>query len=248
MAASSEAGPAMASPPSSGGPGPAEPSPAETVEAIEVVDPGPAHPTEPAEGPPDEHGPEPQPSPVHPTEPAEGGVDVDVGASPPADAFGDRSVAGVAPADLSVEALLDDVECLTTERDGYLDRLRRTQADFENSKKRIQRDAEVRAEALVGRLVDDLLPVLDACDGAMAHGESAVEPVFAALLQSLEKNGLERIDPAGDVFDPNRHEAVLHEPAGDDDDPALSVVTDVLRIGYGWKGRVVRAAMVKVRG
>lgn len=241
MAASSEAGPATASPPSAGGPGPAGPPPAETV------DPRPAHPTDPAEGAPDEDGPEAEPSPpVHPTEPAEGGLDV--GASAPTGASGDRSAVDAAPADLSVEALLDDVERLTTERDGYLDRLRRSQADFENSKKRIQRDAEVRAEALVGRLVEDLLPVLDACDGAMAHGESAVEPVFAALLQSLEKNGLERIDPAGDVFDPNRHEAVLHEPAGDDDDPALSVVTDVLRIGYGWKGRVVRAAMVKVRG
>ena len=55
-------------------------------------------------------------------------------------------------------------------------------------------------------------------------------------------------DRSGDVFDPNRHEAVLHEPAGPDDDPALSVVVEVLRIGYGWKGRVVRPAMVKVRG
>jgi len=152
------------------------------------------------------------------------------------------------PTELSVEALLDDVERLTVERDEYLDRLRRAQADFENSKKRLQRDAEARADAVAGRLVEDLLPVLDACDGAIAHGEAAVEPVFAALLQVLEKNGLERLDPAGDVFDPNRHEAVMHEAAGDGDDPALSVVVDVLRIGYAWKGRVVRAAMVKVRG
>ena len=152
------------------------------------------------------------------------------------------------PADLSVEALLDDVERLTAERDDYLDRLRRAQADFENSRKRLQRDAEVRAAAVAGRLVEDLLPVLDSCDGAMAHGEAGVEPIFAALLQTLEKSGLERIDPSGDVFDPNRHEAVMHEPSGEGDDPALSVVVDVLRIGYAWKGRVVRAAMVKVRG
>ena len=152
------------------------------------------------------------------------------------------------PADLSVEALLDDVERLTTERDEYLDRLRRTQADFENSRKRLGREAEERADQVTGRLVEDLLPVLDACDAAVGHGEEAVEPVFAALLQVLEKNGLERIDPTGDVFDPTRHEAVMHEPAGEGDDPALSVVVDVLRIGYAWKGRVARAAMVKVRG
>lgn len=153
-----------------------------------------------------------------------------------------------APADLSVEALLDDVERLTTERDQYLDRLQRAQADFENSRKRLVREAETRADTVSGRLVEDLLPVLDACDGALAHGETAVEPVFAALLQVLEKNGLERMDPGGAVFDPTRHEAVMHEPPGEGDDPALPLVIDVLRIGYAWKGRVVRAAMVKVRG
>ncbi len=170
------------------------------------------------------------------------------GADPAVEAAPADGADPVAPADLSVEALLDDVERLTTERDEYLDRLRRTQADFENSKKRLGRDAESRAEAVTGRLVEDLLPVLDACDGALSHGEDAVEPVFAALLQVLEKNGLERIDPTGDVFDPTRHEAVMHEPAGEGDDPALSLVADVLRIGYAWKGRIVRAAMVKVRG
>lgn len=153
-----------------------------------------------------------------------------------------------APSELSVEALLDDVERLTAERDDALDRWKRTQADFENSRRRLQREAEDAAARATGRLAEDLLPVLDACDAAIGHGEAAVEPVFAALLQVLEKNGLERIDPVGDVFDPTRHEAVLHEPAGPDDDPALSLVSEVLRIGYAWKGRVVRAAMVKVRG
>jgi len=149
----------------------------------------------------------------------------------------------------SVEDLVELVETLTVERDGYLDRWQRATADFENSKRRLQRDAEDAAARATGRLAEDLLPVLDACDAAMSHGETGVEPVFAALLQTLEKNGLERIDPTGDVFDPTRHEAVMHEPAGPDDDPgALSLVSEVLRIGYAWKGRVVRAAMVKVRG
>lgn len=148
----------------------------------------------------------------------------------------------------SVEELVELVETLTAERNEYLDRWQRTQADFENSRRRLQKEASDAASRAAARLAEDLLPVLDACDAAIGHGEAAVEPVFAALLQVLEKNGLERIDPAGDVFDPNRHEAVLHEPAGPDDDPALSVVSEVLRIGYAWDGRVVRAAMVKVRG
>ena len=88
--------------------------------------------------------------------------------------------------------------------------------------------------------------MLDACDGALLHGSTEVEPIYAALLGSLEKVGLARVDPAGEVFDPNHHEAVLHEPANDGESETM--VSDVLRPGYTWKGRVVRAAMVKVRG
>ncbi|MBI2709888.1 MAG: nucleotide exchange factor GrpE [Actinobacteria bacterium] len=150
---------------------------------------------------------------------------------------------GTVPTDLSVEALLDDVERLTHERDGYLDAVRRTQADFENYRKRTARQQAEEAERLTGRLVEDLLPVLDACDAALAHGASEVEPIFAALLQTLEKNGLQRLDEDGEEFDPNRHEAVMHEPG---DGP--TVVADVMRRGYSWKGRILRPAMVKVRG
>jgi len=206
-----------------------------------MADPTPA----PDEGPPDDETPS--------TEPVEGEV-VEVPDDlsglddlPPAEGE-EVPAGGTAPSDLSVEALLDDVERLTAERDGYLDRWQRATADFENSRRRLQRDAEDSSARATGRLAEDLLPVLDACDAAISHGETAVEPVFAALLQVLEKNGLERIDPTGDVFDPTRHEAVMHEPAGPDDDPALALVSEVLRIGYAWKGRVVRAAMVKVRG
>ncbi len=59
----------------------------------------------------------------------------------------------------------------------------------------------------------------------------------------LEKEGLERIDPVGEPFDPNEHEAVANEP-GDGGEPA---VAETLRAGYRWKGRVLRPAMVKVR-
>jgi molecular chaperone GrpE len=148
--------------------------------------------------------------------------------------------------ELTVETLLEDVERLARERDEYLDALRRTQADFENYRKRMMKQQADQAEAVASRLVEDLLPVLDACDGAVQHGATEVEPVFAALLGALEKAGLERIDPHGEPFDPNRHEAVMHEPAADGDEDTL--VTDVMRRGYAWKGRVLRAAMVKVRG
>jgi len=146
----------------------------------------------------------------------------------------------------TVEHLIDDLERISGERDEYLEALRRNQADFENYRKRIMKQQADDVARAAETLVEKLLPVLDACDGAVRHGATEVEPIYASLLGTLEKEGLERIDPGGEEFDPNRHEAVMHDPAGEGDDK--TVVTDVMRPGYGWKGRIIRPAMVKVRG
>jgi molecular chaperone GrpE len=149
-------------------------------------------------------------------------------------------------ASTSVEDLVALLEATTAERDEYLDLARRTQAEFENHRKRVAKQLDDEVVRKVADLVEQLLPVLDACDGAVAHGASEVEPIFAALLQTLEKRGLERLDPAGSAFDPNLHEAVMHEAADDGQD--TTVVSDVMRAGYAWQGRVIRPAMVKVKG
>ncbi len=94
------------------------------------------------------------------------------------------------------------------------------------------------------QIAERLLPVVDACEAAITHGASDVEPIYKALLDVLEKEGLERMAPEGEPFDPTLHEAVVHEP-GDAHEP---VVTDILRTGYSWKGQVLRPAMVKVKG
>lgn len=153
---------------------------------------------------------------------------------------------GIDPASATVEELIEVLEATTTERDEYLDALRRNQADFENYRKRAAKQVADEASRAVVNLVDALLPVLDACDAAAQHGSSEVEPIYAALLGTLEREGLERIYPGGEEFDPNRHEAVMHEPAADGD--TATVVSDVMRAGFAWKGRVIRPAMVKVRG
>lgn len=153
--------------------------------------------------------------------------------------------ADAAEAPPSVEELIITLEATTLERDEYLDLARRTQAEFENYRKRVaNQQADELARATAG-LVENLLPVLDACDGAIVHGATEVEPIYAALLQTLERQGLARIDPLEQEFDPNLHEAVMHEP-GDGD--GATMVSDVMRAGYSWKGHVVRPAMVKVRG
>ena len=165
--------------------------------------------------------------------------------APEADAPAGAS-AGPDVASATVEELVELLEKSVTERDEYLDALRRNQADFENYRKRAAKQVADDSARAVESLVDKLLPVLDACDAAVHHGATEVEPIYAALLGTLEKEGLERISPAGEEFDPNHHEAVMHEPAQEGDDG--TVVSDVMRAGYAWNGRVVRPAMVKVRG
>ena len=169
----------------------------------------------------------------------------DAGPDAPAEHGSDAEAGGDQPP-ASVEELIADLERTTNERDEYLDLARRTQAEFENHRKRSSKQLGDEVERSTASLVEQLLPVLDACDGAISHGSADVEPIYAALLQTLEKQGLERIDPLDDEFDPTRHEAVMHEPAGEGDEG--TVVSDVMRPGYAWKGRVVRPAMVKVRG
>ncbi len=132
------------------------------------------------------------------------------------------------------------------ERDDFREALIRLQADFENYKKRMLKQQTEYLERAASQLVDKLLPVLDTADLAMAHGGGEdVKQVTGALVSALEKEGLERIAGEGAPFDPTLHDAVVHEPA---DEQGEQTVIEVLRAGYKWKGRVLRPAMVKVRG
>jgi len=144
-----------------------------------------------------------------------------------------------------VEEILDDVlTTATNERDEFRDHLLRLQADFDNYRKRVQKELGEAGDKALGRFVEELLPVLDAVDAARAHGGTDVEPVAGLLVDLLDKQGLERVGAEGDVFDPTLHDAVLHEE-GDDD---VQTVDQVLRAGWRWRGRVLRPAMVKVVG
>lgn len=139
-----------------------------------------------------------------------------------------------------------EVATVARQRDEYLESLRRLQADFENYRKRVERQRAEQVERAAGDLVAKLLPVCDTADLAIAHGGGEeVKQIWTALFDTLERQGLVRIDPVGDPFDPTLHDAVAHEPADGDSPPA---VVEVLRAGYLWKGRVLRPAMVKVKG
>jgi molecular chaperone GrpE len=129
------------------------------------------------------------------------------------------------------------------ERDQFKEIALRLQADFENYRKRAATQQTDEIDRATGKMAEAILPVLDACEAAFAHGVQGVESIWSALIGVLQKQGLEALDLAGQPFDPAVAEAVIHEPG--DGEP---VVAEVLRTGYRWKGRVLRAAMVKVRG
>jgi len=155
-------------------------------------------------------------------------------------------------------ALAEEVshtESLARERDEYLLALQRTQADFENYRKRITRQQGEMTARAAAELVVKLLPVLDALDLAEAHfSESldltedgkALRASRAMLMDILAKEGLERVDQRNIPFDPSVHDAVAHSEGEQGDTETM--VDEVLRSGYRWKGQPLRPAMVRVRG
>ncbi|MGQ0615815.1 MAG: nucleotide exchange factor GrpE [Acidimicrobiia bacterium] len=193
---------------------------------------------------------EPTEAPDAPEGPPEAGPGGPDGAAPtgPAAPEDPAGAGGSGPGDgleEAAEALESDLDALAAQRDEYLALAQRLQAEFENYKKQAMRRNTEVVEGAGSRLAERLLPVLDACDAALTHGLDDVKPVYDALMDVLEKEGLTLLFPSGEPFDPTVHEAVMHEPGPDG---AAPEVAEVLRSGYLWKGRVLRAAMVKVKG
>ncbi len=132
---------------------------------------------------------------------------------------------------------------VAAERDEYLEALRRVKAEFDNYKKRTEKEHSAAVDKRVGAAIADLLPVLDACQAAAGQGDEGVATIGNLLMETLAKGGLEVLEPEGKPFDPNQHEAVLREEG----DGSEETVVQVMRAGYTWRGRVLRPAMVKVR-
>jgi molecular chaperone GrpE len=132
---------------------------------------------------------------------------------------------------------------LVAERDEYLEALRRVKAEFDNYKKRTEKERLSMVDRAAEGLVRDLLPVLDACEAAVAQGDSGVAQIRTLIDEVLSRGGLEAMQPEGKPFDPTLHEAVMREEG----DGAADTVLEVMRAGYTWRGRVLRPAMVKVQ-
>jgi molecular chaperone GrpE len=148
-------------------------------------------------------------------------------------------------------ALAERATRLQAEKDELLQTLVRRQADFENYRKRIERERQEDRRHGTGRLIEDLLPVLDAFERALkAHDDPAYEEyrkglelIYRQLSDTLARHGLERIAAAGKPFDPHYHQAI--ERVESNDHPEGTVL-EVLQDGFLFHGRVVRPSIVRV--
>ena len=146
---------------------------------------------------------------------------------------------------------VDPAARLQAEKDELMQTLVRRQADFENYRKRIERERQEDRRHGTARLIEDLLPVLDAFERAIkAHDDPAYEEylkglelIYRQLWDMLSRHGLERIVAAGQPFDPHYHQAI--ERVESDEYPDGTVV-EVLQDGFIFHGRVLRPSIVRV--
>ena len=168
--------------------------------------------------------------------------DLDAPSAGPADPSGEVRDAAAAP---------DELQTLRAEKQELLSTLPRRQADFENYRKRVEKERQQDRHRGVELLIEKLLPVLDAFDRALASNEGAsgsdfrkgFELIRRQLWDVLSKQGLERVESVGQDFNPHAHHAI--ESVETSEHPEGRVAGE-LQPGYIFQGRVIRPAMVRV--
>jgi molecular chaperone GrpE len=155
----------------------------------------------------------------------------------------------------TAEAVEQDLEQLVAkarQRDEYLALAQRTQADFENFRKRAARDTAAAADRGMSKLAKELLPALDHLELALraVEGHEGAEDVVKGfrlvheeLIGALGRVGIQPFSPQGEPFDPNEHEAMASQPA---EDAESGTVIEVYQRGYRLNGQVLRPARVVV--
>jgi molecular chaperone GrpE len=163
----------------------------------------------------------------------------------------DLSPAATDPSDAPEAAGNDPADDIRRERDDYHDRLLRKTAEFDNYRKRIERERREQADHAVVNILQDLLLIVDDFDRALTvdgGGErdayrKGVELIYQKLSDLLRKRGVKAFDSLGADFDPNIHQAVVHESSPDHRE---GQIIGEMQKGYMMGDRLLRPAMVKV--
>jgi len=153
--------------------------------------------------------------------------------------------------DAAATATDDPVAGLQREKDALQDRLLRTAAEFDNFRKRVERERRELSEFAAADILAELLPIIDNFDRALqtpsgpeSEGfRKGIELIHRQMLDLLRKRGVKPIEALGADFDPNMHEAVMHEASGEHRE---GEVMQELQRGYTLGDRLLRPAMVKV--
>jgi len=140
---------------------------------------------------------------------------------------------------------------LTADLDELRQTLQRRQADFENYRKRVEKERFEDSKRTTGRVIETLIPIIDGFEHALAaHREAEYENyrrgfelIYKQLLDNLTKLGVERVEPLGKPFDPHLHQAVDRAETSEHAD---GTILQVFQPGYVFHGRVLRPAMVRV--
>lgn len=156
---------------------------------------------------------------------------------------------GIIDKDEYIAKLNDDLNEQKKKADEYFEHLKRNMAEFDNFKKRINKEKDSMYYTITADLISDLLPIIDNFEKALnteckdKEYKSGMEMIYTELIGLLNKSGVKEIDALGKTFDPNFHEAVMHE---EDDKKGEKEVVEVFRKGYIINDRVIRHSMVKV--
>jgi molecular chaperone GrpE len=167
----------------------------------------------------------------------------------PSDVSSDDSDVPAVTAEGQLAALAAEHDRLTVEKADLQDRLLRIHAEFDNARRRFERERSEYLQFASMDLVKQILPVLDDFERALQvettdqNYATGVGLIYQRLTETLKKMGLEAMETAGRKFDPNLHEAVERVPSQEGEDQAI---LGEFRRGYYFKGKLLRHAMVKV--
>jgi len=149
----------------------------------------------------------------------------------------------------AVQSDLDELQAKAAERDEFLSLAQRTQADFENFRKRAMREQQAAERRGVAKVVREFLPALDNLERALSAASAddqlseGIRLVQAELNAAMARVGIEHFSPAGEQFDPNIHEAMATQPV---EGTEAGTIVEVYQSGYRFDGDVIRPARVIV--
>lgn len=163
----------------------------------------------------------------------------------------DESPQPTAPAEEPEIPLAEQIKNLQAQLDAATEAQLRAQAEAQNTRRRAEAEAEKSRRFAIAHLVEDLLPVVDNLDRALANMDAEAPPAITegleltrkSFLNSLQKHGVTQIEPVGQPFDPEQHQAVAMLPNADLEPNSI---LEVHQKGYSLNGRLLRPAMVVV--